>query len=58
SAGYILSALFAPDAVINSWQITLVDLSYLKDGLSLRINATFIIGSALMLVVFAIQNGG
>ena len=58
AAGYILSALFAPDAVINSWQITLVDLSYLKDGLSLRINATFIIGSALMLVVFAIQNGG
>lgn len=58
AAGYILSALFAADAVINSWQITLLDLSNLKDGLSLRINATFIIGSALLLIVFAIQNGG
>lgn len=58
AAGYILSALFAPDAVINTWQITLLDLSYLKDGLSLRINATFIIGCALLLMVFAVQNGG
>lgn len=58
AAGYILTALFPPDAVINTWQITLLDLSMLKQGLSLRINATFIVGAALMILVFAIQNGG
>jgi amino acid transporter len=58
AAGYILTTLFPADAVINTWQITLLDLSMLKDGLSLRINATFIVGAALMIIVFAIQNGG
>ncbi|HSI96465.1 MAG TPA: APC family permease [Methylophilaceae bacterium] len=58
AAGYILSALFAPDAVINTWQITLLDLGAVKDGLVLRINATFILGAAVLLGVFAIQHGG
>ncbi|OAJ71563.1 amino acid permease [Methylobacillus sp. MM3] len=58
AAGYMLSALFAPDAVINTWQITLLDLGNLKDGLVLRINATFILGAAVLLGVFAIQHGG
>lgn len=58
AAGYILSALFAPDAVINTWQITLLDLSSVKEGLLLRINATFVLGAAVLLSVFAIQHGG
>jgi len=58
AAGYILSALFSPDAAINTWQITLMDLSSIKDGLSLRINATFILGAAVLLTVFSIQHGG
>lgn len=58
AAGYILSALFAPDAAINVWQITLLDLGTIKSGLVLRINATFILGSAVLLTVFAIQHGG
>lgn len=58
SAGYILNALFPADAVINTWQLTLIDLSALKQGLSLRIDATFIVGATILLVVFAIQNGG
>ncbi len=58
AAGYMLSALFAPDAVINTWQITLLDLGAIKDGLVLRINATFILGAAVLLSVFAIQHGG
>ncbi|MDR2874771.1 MAG: APC family permease [Methylobacillus sp.] len=57
-AGYILSALFAPDAAINTWQITLLNLSGIKEGLELRINATFILGAAVLLGVFAIQHGG
>ncbi|MDR2220071.1 MAG: APC family permease [Methylobacillus sp.] len=57
-AGYILTALFAPDAAINTWQITLADLSGVKEGLELRINATFLLGAAVLLIVFAIQHGG
>jgi amino acid transporter len=58
AAGYMLSALFAPDAVINTWQITLLDLGMLKTGLVLRINATFILGAAVLLTVFSVQHGG
>jgi len=58
AAGYLLSALFAPDAAINTWQITLMDLSSIKAGLVLRINATFVLGAALLLSVFAVQHGG
>lgn len=58
AAGYILTAMFAPDAAINTWQLTLLDLGMLKEGLTLRINATFIIGSALLVLVYMIQNGG
>jgi amino acid transporter len=58
AAGYMLSALFAPDAIINTWQITLLDLGAIKEGLVLRINATFILGSAVLLAVFSVQHGG
>ena len=58
SAGYMLSALFAPDAVINTWQITLMDLGMIVSGLELRINATFILGATILLTVFSIQHGG
>lgn len=58
AAGYILTTLFSADAVINTWQITLLDLGFLKNGLTLRVNATFIVGATLMIIVFAIQNGG
>ena len=57
-AGYILSLFFAPDAAINTWQITLLDLGAVKEGLTLRINATFFIGLVLMLACFLIQHGG
>lgn len=57
-AGYLLGMFFAPDAAINMWQITLLDLDWLKTGLSLRINATFLIGAALMLVTFGVQHRG
>src|SRR5579862_9631858 len=58
AAGYILSGLFAPDALVNSWQWTLLDLSFIKQGLSLRINSTFILGAVILLAVKFIQDGG
>src|SRR5580700_1357193 len=58
AAGYILSGLFAPDSAINTWQLTLLDLGYLKTGLSLRINAVFLLGAVILLAVKFIQDGG
>ncbi len=58
AAGYILNALFPADAAIVTWQITLLDLSSLKEGLSLRINSTFVLGSAILIAVFFAQHHG
>jgi amino acid transporter len=58
AAGYILSGLFAPDSVVNTWQLTLLDLGAVKSGLTLRINAVFILGAAILLSVKTIQDGG
>lgn len=58
AAGYILNALFAPDSVVNTWQMTLLDLGFIKTGLTLRINAVFLLGAVLMFTVKAIQDGG
>jgi amino acid transporter len=58
AAGYILTALFAPDAAINTWHLTLVDLGFIRTGLSLRINAVFLLGAVILFAVKAIQDGG
>ncbi len=58
AAGYILTALFAPDSLINTWQLTLFDLGFLKTGLTVRINAVFILGAVILLAVKFIQDGG
>ena len=57
-AGYLLSVFFAPTAHVNTWQVTLVDLGFLKSGLTLRVNATFIIGAVILLAVWSIQHRG
>jgi amino acid transporter len=58
AAGYILTALFAPDAAINTWHVTLCDLGFIRNGLSLRINAVFLLGAVILFAVKAIQDGG
>jgi len=58
AAGYILNALFPADAAIVTWQLTLLDLSGLKEGLSLRIDSTFLLGSAILIAVFFAQHHG
>jgi amino acid transporter len=58
AAGYILNALFAPEAAIRTFEVRLLDLGFLKEGLALRLNATFFIGAVLMLISFAIQHRG
>ena len=58
AAGYILSIAVPASSPINSWQLTLLDLGWLRDGLTLRLNATFVLGAALLLLAFAIQHRG
>src|SRR5215468_10898192 len=57
-AGYLLSIFFASNSPILAWQWTLLDLGFISKDLTLRINATFLLGAAIMLVVFAIQHRG
>lgn len=58
TAGYILLALFPADSPVHTWKVVLLDLGILKDGLTIRLSATFLVGAAVMLLVFAIQHGG
>lgn len=58
AAGYVLTALFPADAVVNTWSLTLVPLDFLQDGLALRVNATFVVAALFLLLVFALQHGG
>jgi len=58
TAGYVLLALFPADSPVHTWKVVLLDLGMLKDGLTIRLNATFLVGTAVMLLVFAVQHGG
>lgn len=58
AAGYILTGLFPEDAAINTWQLTLVDLGMVLEGLTLRINAQFVLGAGILLLIFALQHHG
>jgi amino acid transporter len=58
AAGYIITALFGAESAIAQWQITLAHLDFVNEGLSLRINATSIIGTAVLLGVFIAQHHG
>lgn len=57
-AGYILNLFFPADHPIQTWQVTLLSLDFMKEGLSLRINSVFVLGWILVLIVFSIQHRG
>ncbi|MDP4157834.1 MAG: amino acid permease, partial [Bacillota bacterium] len=57
ASGYVLSSFF-PNSSITSWQLTLLHLDWVKQGLTLRINAGFFLSAAFLLVIFAIQHRG
>ena len=58
AANYALAALFSPDAAILQWRLTLAHLDFIKPGLTLRINATFLIAAAFLLITFRLQHSG
>lgn len=58
AAGYILTALFAEGSLARTWQISLLNLGFIKEGLTIRINTTSILGSVILLVIFFAQHFG
>src|SRR5438876_8375975 len=46
-AAYLLSIFFGTGSPISAWQWTLVDLGFISKDLTLRINATFLLGAAI-----------
>lgn len=57
-AGYVMASLFAPDAAVNAWQIKLLDLGVVREGLTLRVNFVSIIAASFLLLTFALQHRG
>ncbi|MFH5256141.1 amino acid permease, partial [Burkholderia semiarida] len=58
AASYALTSLFPANAAVLHWQLKVADLGFIKPGLSLRINATFIIATTLLLITFKLQHSG
>jgi len=58
AAGYVVTSLFPAHAAINQWQIRLLDLGFVRPGLTLRINAVSIIATGFLLVTFFLQHHG
>jgi amino acid transporter len=58
AAGYVLTSFFGAESAINAWEISLLNLDFLNEGLTLRINAVSIVGSAILLCVFIAQHKG
>ncbi|KVE32443.1 APC family permease [Burkholderia sp. TSV86] len=58
AASYALTSLFPADAAILNWKWTLFDLGFIKSGLTLRVDATFVIAAVLLLVTFRLQHSG
>ena len=58
AAGYVLTSFFGAESAINAWEVTLLNLDFLNEGLTLRINAVSIVGSAILLCVFIAQHKG
>lgn len=57
AATYIVQ-LFPASSVVNTWQITLLDLGWVMSGLTLRINFTWFIALICLILIFTIQHYG
>ncbi|WP_309753460.1 APC family permease [Novosphingobium sp.] len=58
AAGYVMASLFPADAAIRTWQLELLDLGFIRDGLTMRINFVALIGAVFLLLTFALQHHG
>ncbi len=57
-AGYVMASLFPPDAAINHWQVPLLELGFIRPGLSLRINVVSVIAAGFLVLTFTLQHHG
>jgi amino acid transporter len=57
-AGYVMASLFPADAAIRQWQLDLLPLDFVREGLNLRINLVSIIATGFLLLTFALQHHG
>jgi amino acid transporter len=55
AAGYTLTTLFPANSIVHTWQLTLLDLGFVRKGLTLRLNSNFILAAALLLLSFRLQ---
>ncbi|MDH4442250.1 MAG: APC family permease [Rhizobium sp.] len=55
---YLIDILFAAGAPARQWEITLVNLGFLQEGLRLRIDAVYLAAWLMVLIVFGIQHRG
>jgi len=58
AAGYVVTSLLPQSAAINQWRLVLADLSFVRPGLTLRINLVSIIATGFLLVTFFLQHHG
>lgn len=58
AAGYILTMLFPPDATVATYRLTLFRLDFIKAGLEMRVTASSLIATALLLATFCVQHRG
>lgn len=58
AANYALATLFPPEAAVRQWHWTIANLGFIQHGLTLRINATFLIAAAFLLITFRLQHSG
>jgi amino acid transporter len=57
-AGTYIVNLFPADSWVHTWQITLLDLGFIMEGLTLRISMTWVFAVSSILVIFSIQHFG
>ncbi|MGO4838034.1 amino acid permease, partial [Rhizobiaceae sp. 2RAB30] len=55
---YLVDLVFAVGSAARQWEITLLDLGFLQEGLRLRIDAVYVAAWIMVLIVFGIQHRG
>jgi amino acid transporter len=58
AAAYVTVSLFPADAAIRTWELQLLDLGFVREGLHVRINLISIIASLFLLLTFLLQHHG
>ena len=58
AAAYMTVSLFPADAAIRTWELQLLDLGVIRDGLHLRVNLISLIATLFLLLTFLLQHHG